>query len=158
MDATWPKRSRVHFTCRPTSTTTLTSVWLNRSGRWRDGNGSLHDRASTLKRYHITSPPGDVFQPTHGWCLLVTYFNEVSPVSPTTLLICLENLCTLVEFNTTLCLYLADIYRGKFFGQNLLQVIAINFSRYAPIRILDQHTFTLEKLIMVLEALSIIHG
>ena len=92
------------------------------------------------KKYHITSPPGDVYQPTTGWWLLVTSLDDSSLVSPITLSLCLENLRTLVETSDTLCFHLADIYRGKFLSQHWLQLIAIIFCRQTKICILDRIT------------------
>ena len=43
------------------------------------------------ERCHISPAPEDVYQPTHGWWLLVISLDDISPVSPTTLWICLEN-------------------------------------------------------------------
>ena len=75
-----------------------------------------------------------------------------------TLLICLENLHTLVEFEDTLCFNLADIYRGKLLSQHSLQLLAITFCRQTKSRLLDKHTYTLENPVSVLEeALSIVH-
>ena len=109
------------------------------------------------QQYGVTSPPGDVYHPTAGWWLLVTSLDETSPVNPGTLLICLENLRTLVEFEDTLCFHLADIYRGKFLSQHWLQLLAITFCRQAKIRLLDKHTHTFENPVTVLEALSVVH-
>ena len=109
------------------------------------------------QQYGVTSPPGDVYHPTAGWWLLVTSLDETSPVTPGTLLICLENLRTLVEFEDTLCFHLADIYRGKFLSQHWLQLLAIIFCRQAKIRLLDKHTYTFENPVTVLEALSVVH-
>ena len=109
------------------------------------------------QQYGVTSPPGDVYHPTAGWWLLVTSLDETSPVNPGTLLICLENLRTLVEFEDTLCFHLADIYRGKFLSQHWLQLLAITFCRQAKIRLLDKHTYTFENPVTVLEALSLVH-
>ena len=69
----------------------------------------------------------------------------------------LENLRTVVEPEDTLCFHLADIYRGKFLSQHWLQLIAIVFCRQASIHVLDQQTYTPEKPITVLEALSIVY-
>ena len=109
------------------------------------------------QQYGVTSPPGDVYHPTAGWWLLVTSLDETSPVTPGTLLICLENLRTLVEFEDTLCFHLADIYRWKFLSQHWLQLLAIIFCRQAKIRLLDKHTYTFENPVTVLEALSVVH-
>ena len=109
------------------------------------------------ERYGIVSPPGDVNQPTNGWWLLVTSLDEASPVSPSTLLICLDNLRTLVEFKDTLCFHLADIFRGKFPAQHWLQLIAIVFCRQAKIRVLDKLTHVFERTVVVHEALSTVH-
>ena len=109
------------------------------------------------QQYGVTSPPGDVYHPTAGWWLLVTSFDETSPVTPGTLLICLENLSTLVEFENTLCFHLADIYRGKILSQHWLQLLAITFCRQAKIRLLDKYTHTFENPVTVLEALSVVH-
>ena len=49
------------------------------------------------EQYRVASPPGDIYQPTRGWWLLVTSLDDTLPVSPTTLLRCLESLCTVVE-------------------------------------------------------------
>ena len=110
------------------------------------------------QKYHITSPPGDVYQPSTGWWLLVTSLDDSSLVSPTTLLLCLENLRTLVESNDTLCFHLADIYRGKFLSQHWLQLMAIVFCRQTKICILDRLTYTPELPISPLEALSVMHS
>ena len=110
------------------------------------------------QKYHITSPPGDVYQPSTGWWLLVTSLDDSSFVSPTTVLLCLENLRTLVESNDTLCFHLADIYRGKFLSQHWLQLIAIVFCRQTKICILHRLTYTPEILISPLEALSVMHS
>ena len=109
------------------------------------------------QQYGVTSPPGDVYHPTTGWWLLVTSLDETSPVNPGTLLICLENLRTLVEFEDTLCFHLADIYRGKFLSQHWLQLLAITLCRQAKIRLLDNYTYTFENPVTVLEALSVVH-
>ena len=109
------------------------------------------------QQYGVTSPPGDVYHPMTGWWLLVTSLDETSPVTPGTLLICLENLRTLVEFDDTLCFHLADIYRGKFLSQHWLQLLAITFCRQARIRLLDKYTYTFENPVTVLEALSVVH-
>ena len=110
------------------------------------------------QKYHITSPPGDVYQPSTGWWLLVTSLDDSSLVSPTTLLLCLENLRTLVESNDTLCFHLADIYRGKFLSQHWLQLIAIVFCRQTKLCILDRLTYTPKMPISPLEALSVMHS
>ena len=109
------------------------------------------------QQYGVTSPPGDVYHPTTGWWLLVTSLDETSPVTRGTLLICLENLRTLVEFDDTLCFHLADIYRGKFLSQHWLQLLAITLCRQARIRLLDKYTYTFENPVTVLEALSVVH-
>ena len=110
------------------------------------------------KKYHITSPPGDVYQPSTGWWLLVTSLDDSPLVSPTTLLLCLENHRTLVETSDTLCFHLADIYRGKFLSQHWLQLIAIIFCRQKKICIFDRLIYTPETPISPLEALSIMHS
>ena len=109
------------------------------------------------QQYGVTSPPGDVYHPTAGWWLLVTSLDEISPVTTGNLLICLENLRTLVEFKDTLCFHLADIYRGKFLSQHWLQLLAITFCRQAKIRQLDKYNYTFENPMTVLEALSVVH-
>ena len=109
------------------------------------------------QQYGVTSPPGHVYHPTAGWWLLVTSLDKTSLVTPGTLLICLENLRTLVEFEDTLCFHLADIYRGRFLSQHWLQLLAIIFCRQAKIRLLDKHTYTFENPVTVLEALSVVH-
>ena len=109
------------------------------------------------QKYDVTSPPGDVYRPTAGWWLLVTSLDETSPVNPGTLLICLENLFGLVEFEDTHCLHLADIYRGRVPSQHWLQLLAIIFCRQVKIRLLDKHTYTFENPVTVLAALSVVH-
>ena len=109
------------------------------------------------QQHGVTSPPGDVYHPTAGWWLLITSLDETSPVTPGTLLICLENLRTLLKFEDTLCFHLADIYRGKFLSQHWLQLLAITFCRQAKIRLLDKYTYTFENPVTVLEALSVVH-
>ena len=88
---------------------------------------------------------------------MVTSLDETTLVSPNPLLMCLENLRTLVEVEDTLCFHLADIYRGKFLSQHWLQLIAITFCQQARIHVLDQLTYKPETTITVLEALSIVH-
>ena len=110
------------------------------------------------KKYHNTSPPGDVYQPSTGWWLLVTSLDDSSLVSPTTLLLCLENLRTLVETSDTLCFHLPDIYRGKFLSQHWLQLIAIVFCRQKKICTFDRLIHTPETPISPLEALSVMHS
>ena len=70
---------------------------------------------------------------------------------------CIENLGTEVEAKDTLCFHLAGIYQGKFLSQHWLQLIAIIFCGQAEIYILDRQTYTPEKPITALEALSIVH-
>ena len=113
--------------------------------------------AHQLWEKYVVFPPGDVYQPTQGWWLLVTFLDYSTLVSPITLLICLENLRNFVEANVTLCFHLADIYRGKFPSQHWLQLIAITFCRQAKIHILDRLTYTPESPVTALEALSIVH-
>ena len=110
------------------------------------------------KKYRTISPPGDVYQPSTGWWLLVTSLDNSSLVSPTTLLLCLENLRTLKETSDTLCFHLADIYRGKFLSQHWLQLIAIIFCRQKKICIFDRLIYTPETPISPLEALSVMHS
>ena len=98
-----------------------------------------------------------MYHPTAGWWLLVTSLDETSPVTQETLLICLEKLRTLVEFEDTLCFHLADIYRGKLLSQHWLQLLAITFCRQAKICLLDKYTYSLENPVTVLEALSVVH-
>ena len=90
------------------------------------------------ERYCDTSPLGDIYRPIQGWWLLVTSFDETTFISPTTLLICVENLRTEVEFDDTLCFHQADFYHRKFPSQLWLQLIAIILCRQAKIHILDQ--------------------
>ena len=109
------------------------------------------------EKYRVASPPGDVYHPTQGWWLLVTSLDETTLVSPTTLLMCLEGLRTIIEPNDTLCFHLADIYRGKFLSQHWLKLIAIVFCRQARIHFLDQQSYTPENPVTVLEVLSMVH-
>ena len=102
-------------------------------------------------------PPGDAYHPSTGCWLLVTSLDEVSPVTPGILLICLENLRTLEEFEDTLCFHLADIYRGNFLSQHWLQLLAIIFCCQAKIRLIDKYMYTFENPTTVLEALSVVH-
>ena len=110
------------------------------------------------ERYGVVLPPGNVYQSTNSWRLVVTSLDETSPVSRSSLLICLGNLHTLVALNDTLCFNLADIFRGKLFSQHWLQLIAIVFSRLTRVRIFYKQTYTFGKSITVLEAISIVHN
>ena len=101
-------------------------------------------------------PPGEVYHPSTGCWLLDTSLDEVTPVTPGILLICLENLRTLVEFEDTLCFHLADIYRGKFLSQHWLQLLGIIFCRQATS--IDKYVYTFENPRTVLEALSVVHN
>ena len=67
----------------------------------------LHDQ------YGIAAPPGDVYSPDDHWWLLVTALDTSMPVKPTTLLMCLENLRTVVETTDTLCFLLTDYFRCR---------------------------------------------
>ena len=109
------------------------------------------------EKYRIASPPGDIYQPTNGWWLLVTSLDATTLVSPTTLLMCLESLRTVTEPENTLCFHMADIHRGKFLSQHWLQLIAVIFCRQAKIHFLDRQSYTPEKPVTVNEALSIAH-
>ena len=109
------------------------------------------------EKYRVTSPLGDIHRPTQGWWLLVTSFDGTTLVSSTTMLMCLERLCTVVEAEDTICFHLADTCRGKLLSQQWLQLIAIIFCRQAKIRVLDQQTKTPKKPITVFEALSVEH-
>ena len=109
------------------------------------------------EKYRIASPPGDIYQPTKGWWLLVTSLDATTLVSPTTLLMCLESLRTVTKPESTLCFHLADIHRGKFLSQHWLQLIAVIFCRQAKINFLDRQSYTPEKPVTVNEALSIAH-
>ena len=99
-----------------------------------------------------------MYQTTQSWWLLVNSLDHSALVSPITKLLCLENLRTLVEAQDTLCVHLADIYRGKFSSQHWLQLIDITFCRQAKIHIIDRLTYTPESPITALEALAIVHG
>ena len=110
------------------------------------------------EKYRIASPPGDIYQPTKGWWLLVTSLDATTLVSPTTLLMCLESLRTVTEPESILCFHLADIHRGKFLSQHWLQLIAVIFCRQAKIYFLDRQSYTPEKPVTVNEALSIAHN
>ena len=109
------------------------------------------------EQYGVSSPRGDVSHPTAGWWLLVTFLDETSLVSPGTLLFCLENLRTLVEFDNTICFHLADILRVKFHIDHWLQLLAIIFCRQAKIPQLDKPPFTFETPVTWLEALPVVH-
>ena len=109
------------------------------------------------EKYRIASPPGDKYQPTKGWWLLVTSLDATTLVSPTTLLMCLESLRTVTEPESTLCFHLADIHRGKFLSQHWLELIAVIFCRQAKIYFLDRQSYPPEKPVTVNEALSIAH-
>ena len=109
------------------------------------------------QQYSLTSTPGDEHHPTAGWWLLVTSLDETSPVNPGTLLTCLENLRTIVDFDDKLCFHLPDIYPGKFLSQHWFQLLAIIFCRQAKIRLLDKNTYTFENPVTVLAALSVVH-
>ena len=78
-------------------------------------------------------------------------------MNPGTLLICLEKLRTLVEFEDTLCFHLADKHHEKFPTQQWLQLLAIIFMIFcceAEIRLLEKHTYSFEN---HLTALSVVH-
>ena len=91
------------------------------------------------EQYGVTSPTGDVHHPTAGWWFLVISLNETFPAAPGTLIICLENLRTLVEFYCTLCFHSADIFRGKFLSQHWLQPLTTIFVRQGKEHLLDKH-------------------
>ena len=96
-----------------------------------------------------------MYHPPDGWWLLVTTLDETSPVSPGTLLVCIENLRTLLEFDTKLGFNLVEINRRKNPQSLLVGSKAIIFYRQAKIRILDKNVCSFETSVTVLEAL---HG
>ena len=92
-------------------------------------------------KYHVASPPGDIYRPIQGWWILVT-LDETTTLSPIKQLMCLESLRTVLEADDTLCFHLADLYRGEFLSQHWFQLKAIVFCRQADIHVLDQQTLT----------------
>ena len=81
------------------------------------------------------SPPGDLYRPTNGWWLLVTSLDETARVAPGILLMCLEILRTLIDPDETRYFHLANMFRGKFFSQHWLQLLANVFCRQAKTNI-----------------------
>ena len=140
------------------STPTIDGIRRNWTRRHEHSNGTLYLRAEAIATIWRDLPPGDVYHPSTGCWLLVTSLGEVAPVTPGILLICLENLRTLVVFEDKLCLHLADIYRGKVLSQHWLQLLAIIFCRQAKIRLIDKYMYTFENPTTVLEALSMVHN
>ena len=157
MDAAWPRRSGVYLLRCYTAFAAFYDVRRHERQRWQHGDGSLHNRASTVGEVPHCLPAGDVYQPTQGWWLLVTFLDETTLVLPTTLLMFLKILRIIEEPEDTLCFHLADIYREKFLSQHWLQLIRIVFCRQAKIHFLDQQSYTPEKPVTVLEALSKVH-
>ena len=98
----------------------------------------LHDQ------YGVAAPPGDIYAPDEDLWLMVTSLDTSAPVRPTTLLLCLENLRTVVESEATLTFALTDHFRGKFTVKDWLHLIAMTFCRQARIVIEDttQHRFS----------------
>ena len=92
------------------------------------------------EQYGIVAPPGDVCTPESNWWLLVTALDTSTPVQPTTLLLCLENLRTVVETTSTLCFLLTDYFRGKFSCQDWLRLIAMVLCRQSRIFLKDTQT------------------
>ena len=82
--------------------------------------------------------------PDIGLWLLVTSLDTSTPIKPTTLLFCLENLRTVVEVNAVLTFFLMDHFRGKFSAEDWLQLIAMVFCRQARMVIEDNalHCFS----------------
>ena len=156
---TWHDKSRLEFTLaamitplppsmvfgkvEPEDTKVAMVRWITAHQLWQ--------------QYGVTSPPGDVYHPTAGWWLLVTSLDEKSPVNPRTLLICLENFCTLVEFDERHWFHLAGVYRPNFLFQQWLQLLAIPLCRQAKILLLDRNTYTFENPVTVLAELFVVH-
>ena len=78
--------------------------------------------------------------PEDNWWLLVTALDTSTPVQSTTLLMCLENLRTVVETTNTLSFLLTDYFRGKFSCQDWLRLIAIVLCRQSRIFLKDTQT------------------
>ena len=89
------------------------------------------DCAETVRCKTVTARPDDDL-----W-LLVTSLDKSTPINPTTLLLCLENLRTVGEASDVLIFFLTDDFRGKFAAKEWLQLIAMVFCRQAKLLVED---------------------
>ena len=131
-------------------------VRKSRARRHESSYGTLYYRAQLWHQNGVTSPPEYVYHPNAGWWLLVTSLDETSPVIPATLLICLQNLRTLVEFDDTLFPFSRQIPRENSYS-TMVTASSYHVLHQAKIRLLGKHDYTFENPATVQEALSIVH-
>ena len=91
-------------------------------------------------RYNVVATPGDVYQPTTHWWLLVTAPRASDLVDPLTLHTCLESLRTMASPNKITCFHVIDLYRGKVKFEWWLELIIAILSSFPRIRFLDEWT------------------
>ena len=102
--------------------------------------------------YGVITPPGDFYSLEDKLWLLLTALDSRAPGMPTTLLMRLENLHTLVKTTETLCLLLTYYFRGRCICQDGLQRMAIVISRQSKINLNDSQTHRLSRPVSVLDA------
>ena len=95
-----------------------------------------------------------MYHPTDNWWFLGTSWDGTSTVLAGTLLISLQNLCTLVNFDNTSFLPSGPV--SRYFLQ-LLYSKASMICRPANIRVSDAHTYSFEASLAGHEALSIVN-
>ena len=91
-------------------------------------------------KYNVTAKPGDVYQPTSNWWLLVTAKQTSDLVHPTNLNTCLESLRTMASPDRITCFHTIDLYRGKIKFEWWLELIIAVLSNFSRIRFLDEWT------------------
>ena len=91
-------------------------------------------------KYNVTAKPGDVYQPTSNWWLLVTAKQASDLVHPTNLNTCLESLRTMASPDKITCFHTIDLYRGKIKFEWWLELIIAVLSNFSRIRFLDEWT------------------
>ena len=104
-------------------------------------------------KYNVTAKPGDVYQPTSNWWLLVTAKQASDLVHPTNLNTCLESLRTMASPDKITCFHTIDLYRGKIKFEWWLELIIAVLSNFSRIRFLDEWTHSFPSPISLQSAL-----
>ena len=93
-------------------------------------------------KYNVIAPPGDVYQPTTNWWLLITAQRVSELVNPQVLYTCLESLRTMTSPNYITCFHIIDLYCVKIKLEWWLELIITVLSTFPRIRFLDEWTHT----------------
>ena len=93
-------------------------------------------------KYNVVATPGDFYQPTTNWWLLITAQRVSDLVNPQVLYTSLESLRTMISPNYITCFHVIDLYCGKIKFEWWLELIITVISYFPRIRFLDEWTHT----------------